>query len=705
MKKFSICGNGSNTKESTITEIIKELDECETVSKRKGRNTIEYYNVPCAFDIETSTFMYHGEKSSLMYIWQAGFNGKVITGRTWESFVHLMDSISDTLGLGTDKRLVVYVHNLSFEFQFMRKYFEWEQVFAMDSRKPIYALTTTGIEFRCSYILSGYSLEKLGTQLRTYKINKMVGDLDYSLVRHNETTLTDKEMGYCYNDVFVVMAYIQEKIESDGNITKIPLTKTGYVRNYVRNNCMRGIRQSTYRKLMSTLTLEPNEYLMLKRAFQGGFTHANASKARRVHKNVTSADFTSSYPAVMIAEKFPMSKGIEMHPKNITELKELFKRYCVIFDVEFTNIEPKISYDNPISASKCSVLENPILNNGRVEFADRLVTTITEVDFSVYEKFYEWERMRVGKVIAYEKAYLPKFFVESILKLYGDKTTLKGVKGMEYEYLQSKEMINACYGMVVTDIVRDVIDYDTEWNEHKPTLEEEIAKYNSDKRRFLFYPWGIYVTAYARRNLFTGIYECKDDYLYSDTDSVKVTNINRHMDYFNNYNKNVMLKMEKALKIHGLDTSLVRPKTIKGVTKYLGVWDMEDGFYTRFKTLGAKRYMVEEDNEVNITVSGVNKRFAVPYLLETYGKEVFNKFDDGLIIPATYIDKNGKEKKATGKLTHTYIDEKQIGTITDYNGKTIEFETLSGVYLEPADYKLSMSEVYINFINGKTYLA
>ena len=34
----------------------------------------------------------------------------------------------------------------------------------------------------------------------------------------------------------------------------------------------------------------------------------------------------------------------------------------------------------------------------------------------------------------------------------------------------------------------------------------------------------------------------------------------------------------------------ISPKTIKGETKTLGVWDF-DGFYTDFKTLGAKRYI------------------------------------------------------------------------------------------------------------------
>ena len=83
-------------------------------------------------------------------------------------------------------------------------------------------------------MLSGFSLAKIGENLQRYKVNKMVGDLDYNLKRHHKTPLTDKEWKYLINDVQVVVAYIQETSENDGGYHKIPLTKTGYVRNYCR---------------------------------------------------------------------------------------------------------------------------------------------------------------------------------------------------------------------------------------------------------------------------------------------------------------------------------------------------------------------------------------------------------------------------------------------------------------------------------------
>lgn len=172
-----------------------------------------------------------------MYEWTFGLNGRVMIGRTWDEWDTVLNRVQEVLGTYKDLRLIIYVHNLSYEFQFMRKHFEWIKVFAVDSLKPVYAVTTTGIEFRCSYLLSGYSLAKLSDQLTKYHVEKKVGDLDYSLLRHSGTELTPEEIGYCVNDVLVVMAYIQEKIIQDKGIHRIPITKTGYVRNFCRNSC------------------------------------------------------------------------------------------------------------------------------------------------------------------------------------------------------------------------------------------------------------------------------------------------------------------------------------------------------------------------------------------------------------------------------------------------------------------------------------
>ena len=115
--------------------------------------------------------------------------------------------------------------------------------------------------------------------------------------------------------------------------------------------------------------------------------------------------------------------------------------------------------------------------------------------------------------------YLPKAILNSIIDLYNKKTTLKGVEGKETEYLISKGMLNSVYGMCVTAIVRDEHLYNNEtWETEKGNAIDQIQQYNTSKKRFLYYPWGIYVTAYARYNLWKGIFHFQHDYIFSVVD-------------------------------------------------------------------------------------------------------------------------------------------------------------------------------------------
>lgn len=669
---------------------------------------VQYANVPAAFDIETSSFYVKNEKCACMYAWVFGVNGKCVIGRTWDEFIEVMEQAKNSLGLNLNRRLIVYVHNLAYEFQFIRKRFAWNKIFATEKRKPIYALTEDGIEFRCSLRLSGFSLEKVGEHLLKYPVQKMVGDLDYSLLRHSKTPLTEKERGYILNDGLVVMAYIQEEIEQrNGRIDRIPLTKTGKVRKLSRDYCLydgshthnQG-KYHRYMDLMQTLRMTLPEYQENVAAFQGGFTHGGNVWSTVLAKNVGSKDFTSSYPTVMVSEKFPMGRGEYIRIASKEHFERQLSLYCCIFEASFEGLEATFPYDHYLSSSKCRKKKNERLDNGRIVSADYLETTITNVDFEIIRRTYRWTGLKVRRFIRYRRGYLPKDFVHAILDLYRQKTELKGVEGMEAEYQNAKELINSCYGMTVTAIVRDEITYENgEWGDGQGDPEKQLEQYNDSRQRFLFYAWGVFVTAYARRNLWSGILECGPDYIYSDTDSIKAVHMDRHEDYFDEYNKSITRKLEKAMDVHGFPHEWIRPKTKDGVEKPLGVWD-DEGVYTLFKTLGAKRYMTYKDGKLSITVSGVSKKDAVPYLLWKYKtvERCFEEFDDELIIPATYEPRKGEVLQAAGKNTHTYIDEPRKGVLCDYMGIVAEYEEESSIHLEPTSYDLSMSDLYINYL-------
>ena len=709
-------GYNSNVYEaSQLAEALKEAFEDRDIELVES-NRIEYFNIPASFDIETTSFIAskdeNGEpvKAATMYIWQLGLNGTVIYGRTWDEFDNVINELVDYLELSSKRHLLIYVHNLGYEFQFIRKRFEWDKVFAIKQRRPVYAICG-GIEFRCSLFLSNYSLEYIGKNLlHKYPVEKLVGNLDYSKIRHSKTPLTDEELAYCINDVKVVMSYIQEKIEMDGDISRIPLTNTGYVRNYCRKECFyEGIPeddkesrkrvQMNYKALMKSLQIQSDEeYEQMHRAFMGGFTHASALYSGRVMYDVGSADLTSSYPYTIVCEYFPMTRGEYIGSVEDNKLFNYYlSNFCCLFDIEFTNLEPMQEYENPLSQSRCFIEGDYIVNNGRLVSADKCTTTITELDYDTISKFYRWDSVKIMNMRIYHRGYLPKALILAVLSLYEDKTTLKGVSGKEVEYLVSKNMINAAFGMMVTAVVRDEFEYADEWFKKAADVDSQLAGYNNNFNRFLFYGWGVWVTAHARHNLFSAIYEFGTDYVYSDTDSIKGINFEQHMDYFKKYNDNVFEKLLDMCNHYNIPFNKCRPKTKKGEEKLIGVWDMEKP-YVRFKTVGAKRYIYEyEDGELSLTVSGLNKKYAIPYLLEENNNNkdiIFEKFGEGMFIPAGH----------TGKMTLTYIENEMCGTLVDYLGNKSTYHELSAIHMEPQSYFMSLVGDYIKFLKGVQYI-
>lgn len=255
--------------------------------------------------------------------------------------------------------------------------------------------------------------------------------------------------------------------------------------------------------------------------------------------------------------------------------------------------------------------------------------------------------------------------------------------------------------MMVTSPLKDLIICDEcgEW--HEPEIlnpkdkeereKEELQKYNDNKRRFLFYPWGVWITAYARQALYTGLMEFgKEDYLYSDTDSIKCLHIEKHLEYIRIYNDMITESIRQCLDYYGINPDKASPKNKKGEVKQLGLWDWEtkDTPYTKFKTLGAKRYIYEQDGELHITIAGVSKKMGKDYLAAN--EDPFKTFSDEMEIDAEH----------SGKLTHSYLDYEQRGVMIDYLGNENEFYEKSSVHLEKSSYVMSIAQEFKDFLHG-----
>ena len=731
----------SINKDSVYTEnitnkvsVINILDKVKENSNIVYHNKIRYYNIAISFDIETSSFINQGEKTGIMYIWMLNIDGYNIYGREWNDFYKLLDFIVMKFNTNINQRIVIYIHNLGYEHGFIYKHFNVIKYGIMKPHKPFNMLTDIGIEFRCSLFLSGYSLEIVGKNLKSHKSRKKVGKLNYNLIRHSKTPLSNSELDYCLSDVMVTTDFIKEKIEEYGNIAKIPNTKTGRVRRLFRKFIFSDRQIALkYRDLMQKLVFNDiYEYNIVKRAFMGGYVHCNPFYNSQIIDDITlKIDFTSSYPYVMVSENgYPMGKGSYLkNPKNI---EEYIENYACIFTLIMTDVKCIFPNDNYISASKCMKLEldELPLNNGRVVDAKILSITITNIDYKIIKKCYSCKREYYVDFYYYPKGYLPRPFILCLLELYKSKTELKGVTGKEAEYLSSKEDTNSSYGMTVTDILRDIINFiNGKWKSEKLTdkqRNEVIENYNSDKNRFLFYHWGVFITAFARKNLWTAILSVGNDHIYSDTDSETMRRPYRHISYIKKYNELVYKKLNLSAKHFNISMDYFEPKTIKGIKKPLGVWDIED-VCLRFKSLGAKRYLYEvpdtsnkyrekeykkalnsllTDNpnwfyfesfrmsgkrtKVKLTVSGVRKKEGAEYLDRDGHDKAFEYFSNETKIPAEY----------SGKSVLTYIDDVRDGEITDYLGNTSHYHEESCVHFDKSDYSFSSEDMYVEILLG-----
>ena len=577
------------------------VESIHTEWKKKGKHGFYCTNVFMTFDIETTTVHDRDPEGNIinanawMYHFQFCIDNKVIFGRTWEEFTYFIERLR-YIGCDEDHRIICYVHNLSFEFQFMKEFLTWENVFARKKRKPIKAACFEGIEFRCSYILSNMSLEKFCENEIGVIHCKNTDTYDYSKTRTPKTPMTEIEESYCYNDVRGLYECIESRLREDTLIT-IPLTSTGYVRRQYRQ-AMKADKKSI--RSVQAIRITPETYRLLKEAFRGGDTHANAYWVNELLENIDSYDISSSYPYAMMVGKFPMKTFQPVEPANLKEW-EGKEKFSLLMHIKIINPHYIGRTGMPyISFSKCQNVRNSVNDNGRILSAESLEMTCTDIDLKIIREVYRYDELLCSRLYVSEYGYLPSPIRSTLLQLFTEKTMLKGLEGKEYEYMKSKNRVNGSYGMMVTDILQDEIVFQNgEWGEDEVDIDGKINHYNDDRQRFLAYQWGVWVTAHARYNLHRGREPLGRDIIYSDTDSNKV--FNGHADFYDELNRIIIEEINSA----------PMPPMVKKRNKnvYMGIWE-HDAHYNEYKTMGAKKYCYRDshDGEIHVTVAGLSKK-------------------------------------------------------------------------------------------------
>lgn len=670
--------------------LFDRLKKCRRGRGNKSGRRLDYLEEYATFDVETSRIDIDGDTHAVVYVWMMYFKAfdLMITGRTIDEYAEFLRQLKDHLAYN----LVVYVHNLSYEFQFLSGVYEFstDEVFAVKSRKVCKCLMFGKYEFRCSALLSNMSLD-LYTKKYNAAHQKLSGsEYDYSKLRYPWTDLTEAEWAYCTNDVVGLSECIEVELKvSHCNIANIPLTSTGFVRRDLKS-AMRQISHTMIPSMQPSFSV----YLMLREAFRGGDVHSNRYYSNQLVSDVHSYDRSSSYPDVLVNCLFPMSKFYridDLTDDNIIRLQKSRKALLLKIMIKDCRLKNPRWPSPYLARHKCDILETGPkcrFDNGRIISAPLVITTVTDVDYGIISEQYAGEyTIMEGYYARYGS--LPVPFTECVRLYYDRKTTLKGDPEQGAYYEKAKNKLNSCYGCTAQDPVKISslylagawIDADAA-NAPDELKQNAMQLYNEYvSKSWSLYAWGVWCTAWARLRLYEGVKmasmelpDCdgqKDhptsDFVYCDTDSVKYVGSVDWTAYNNE-------RMQDSTD-HGAyaDDS-------KGIRHYMGVYE-HDGDYTQFLTLGAKKYISQDDDgKLHVTISGVNKKKAPIEIEKRGGISSLIYTPSGTF---TFYEAGGTELK--------YNDERDYGWI-DREGRPLH--VTRNVCILDSTYTLGMTEEY-----------
>lgn len=594
--------------------------ERATVGKGKAKKT--YFNIPCGFDIETTTI---NKEFATMYCWQFSIFNNVIMGNSWGDFLDVLDTLKEIIKPKPSQRIIVWIHNASYEYGFLKHYLKIENEYDYFFREIRSQLNFTHdgfIQFRDSMAMVNGSLKAL-TETYDLTTKKCKGDLDYNIIRtwKSAKMLTDRELQYCHNDVLILSEFATVYFNTQLKQDKNPLTITGMVRNAIADN----ITDAEKELLRKSKPVDEYLYNFLsQKVYRGGYTHANEYTIGELYDEsdkITGFDYTSSYPSCLCYEKFPLSKWYKYEKTANTDRLNHLKwcidnDYACIMKVTVKGcIRKKYTGHSIESKSKVFDLKNEIIDNGRIYKGD-FTTYITELDYLSYCDFYDWEEFTIEEMYVSKKEYLPKGIINTIITYY----TNKSIKKHNHEpYKLDKALCNSIYGMFCTRKPIDkIVINDTNDAEKIEGGADDFEKWNNKEGNYLPIGVGVYTSAYARRNLLKSVAEIERTgkiVAYCDTDSLKIIDTDSiAIDVIKSYNRKIKYKRDLFFARY--------PHTNKSVFDDLGMFDFEYGEFdeygksehgkvTHFKTLGTKRYLISADNgkEVtnNQTISGLSK--------------------------------------------------------------------------------------------------
>lgn len=716
-----------------------KIPKYKVIPCKKRRGKPEYiHDATIAFDTETTTFfLVNGDWKSeadcteeeiknatdrlgMIYAWAFKMPGLTVIGRTRSELIQFISRLDQE----NPNKKIIWVHNLNYDYSFISDILEPNPA----NEKPVISRAKMAplkidvfgynIELRDSYALCNMGLGKVG---EAYNIGKKLkGDLDYSKAHLPNTPLTQEELDYIERDVDILYEYIENEWinQYNRNWCDLPMTQTGVPRRECKKLLSQDKKHMKHMKNIAPSTVE--EYENLHEPFAGGVAHCNFlyttsddEPTPNIVRNVTSADRASSYPTEAATRKFPSSAFIKMQNPDEMDIYEEDHVYIAL--VKFTNLQQKMAWDY-ISYSKChDEPVNAVVDNGRVASADSLTIKLTNIDLRIINNVYNYDDCEILEAYVATADYLPMPFIDYLLTLYENKTKLK--KSNPALYLRSKQLLNSLYGMLCTDICKEDIFFDNgEWIMEYETYvdsngnpdEAKIRMAMAEKLRknnpFLPYSVGVFITAYAREQLFEPIVHFDDsigdidgicnDAVYTDTDSVKFVNADINLKYIEEYNEKMLARLHRVANERNIPYERFAPTDPDGNPHPLGVFEA-DGFYDEFVSMGSKKYCYkcwetnkktgEKEYKFHFTVAGLQKS----YVDGTGEHPTMTSMSQ--MLPGTVIPK--------GRTNYQYSISQPLVELTDYLGNKYVNDYERGVAMWRTSYTFGLSNDYSELLD------
>lgn len=661
----------------------KKLNQIKTVTRRKKTGSQTYAN--CIIMLDTETSKKYKDKIDVNYIVAFSISIRyesenicTLYGNKPSQCVECLNMIKDNIN---SDNLIIYIHNMSYDWTFLRRFLMASygtpiHQLNTKSHYPIYIEFENGLILKDSLILAQRKLEKWAIDLNV-EHKKAVGKWDYDKIRNQNESYSNDELDYTECDVLAGVECIDSLMKTlNKKIFSMPYTATGIPREKLRKIAFKNRGKEWFERLVPSF----DQYKKLEKVYHGGYTHANRHYIAQVLNDLVKCfDFSSSYPFVLLSEKYPCEKFQECANLSLHEIVKQSDEYAFMYKLVAIGVKLKNdSFPMPcLQNSKMEKIINPVIDNGRILCCDYCEIYLNEQDAITILEQYDFIKHVCIEVEYCRKDFLPRWFTDFVYDSFKDKTQYKG--GDPVLYAIAKAMLNAIYGMCCQHCVKEVIEEDylsgdyikNKFDENEESENSEkflYDKYINSRNSFLPYQIGVWCTSYAQKNLFTLGKLCKI-WLYSDTDSCY--GIEWDFKAIENYNdicKNKLLS-------NGYGAVEFNNKEY-----WLGIAVSEDlkDEYSEFITLGAKRYCgrCREDNKLHITVAGVPKSGA-----QCLNDNIYN-FRKGMIFSG----------KITGKKTHTYFYN---DIYTDENGNEIG----DSIDLSQCDYLLDSIEENENWEN------